>query len=273
MESSVISLISYDAHLLPASIRSYYNYVDQIVLGLDSNRISWSGNEFSFDENLLWQELDSIDGDDKILVVEDNFHKSDVPMENDNYERNFLKHHCKYQWVLSFDADEELVNANDFFYNFVPLLGSQVQKRDLLFHWFLPYKYLPETDEYLVIAKNDGSIFSGDTQGFATHKNNTFTYARWTNNRSFIQTPLCIKHWSFCRNEHEVNQKINNFGHSDRTKDDPFFDTWKQIDGSNYEQLRNFKTSGFGENQWERLIKIPANNLDSWMKEQAKKVY
>ena len=50
VKKSVISLISYDADYLPASIRSYYNYVDEIVLGLDENRTSWSGNKFSFDE-------------------------------------------------------------------------------------------------------------------------------------------------------------------------------------------------------------------------------
>ena len=45
-KKSVISLISYDAEYLPASIKTYYNYVDEIVLGLDENRTSWSGNNF-----------------------------------------------------------------------------------------------------------------------------------------------------------------------------------------------------------------------------------
>ena len=47
-KKSVISLVSYDAAYLPESISKYYNYVDEIVLGLDKNRTTWSGNSFSF---------------------------------------------------------------------------------------------------------------------------------------------------------------------------------------------------------------------------------
>ena len=37
-------------------------------------------------------------------------------MINDNYERNFLKSHCTYDWIMSFDADEQLINPKEFFY-------------------------------------------------------------------------------------------------------------------------------------------------------------
>ena len=117
-KKSVISLISYDAEYLPASIKTYYNYVDEIVLGLDENRTSWSGNKFSFDEEALFKELGTIDGDNKIEIVEDNFYVNpDNYIENDNYERNFLKSHCTHDWIMSFDADEELINAPEFFEN------------------------------------------------------------------------------------------------------------------------------------------------------------
>ena len=46
-KKSVISLISYDANrFLPKSIERYYNYVDEIILGIDKDRITWSGNPF-----------------------------------------------------------------------------------------------------------------------------------------------------------------------------------------------------------------------------------
>ena len=90
-KNSVISLISYDADYLPSSIEKYYEYVDEIILGVDKDRISWSNNNFSFDETVLWKELGRIDGDSKISVIEEDFHKSEIPIENDNYERNFLK--------------------------------------------------------------------------------------------------------------------------------------------------------------------------------------
>jgi hypothetical protein len=113
-KKSVISLISYDSAYLPDSIKTYYNYVDEIVLGLDKDRISWTKNKITFDEGKLWRELSAIDGDNKITIVEENFHRSSVPIENDNHERNFLKEQCTNDWVFSFDADEQLVNAKDF---------------------------------------------------------------------------------------------------------------------------------------------------------------
>jgi hypothetical protein len=61
IKKSVISLISYDAELLPNSIKSYYDYVDEIVLGLDKDRISWSLQPFKFDEPKLWAELKKLD--------------------------------------------------------------------------------------------------------------------------------------------------------------------------------------------------------------------
>ena len=77
----------------------------------------WSNNKFTFDEDKLWAALKKIDTENKIHVVEGNFHESKTPIENDNMERNFLKEHCTHDWIFSIDADEELINAKDFFNN------------------------------------------------------------------------------------------------------------------------------------------------------------
>src|SRR3990172_12116193 len=168
IKKSVISLIAYDASMLPASIRSYYDYVDEIILGLDEKRVSWSNHLFSFNESALWEELKQIDTQQKITIIEDNFHKSKVALENDNYERNILKSHCTNEWIFSFDADEELINAKEFFYDYLPYVEPYYKKVDLRFSWFLPYKVVD--DCYLVIANEDGSFFRGDTQSFVTTK-------------------------------------------------------------------------------------------------------
>lgn len=270
-KKSVISLISYDAEYLPSSIASYYEYVDEIVLGLDESRITWSGNKFSFDEGNLWKALKDIDYDGKIVVIEDNFHKSKIALENDNYERNFLKEKCTHDWIFSFDADEELVNAKDFFLKYVPLVERYSTKTDLLFTWLLPYKEFE--DSYLVIGDEQGNWFAGDTQGFVTDRSNQFTYCRWTNNKSQVLTPLGILHWSFCRSAESLNTKLNNFGHSDKTPTDPFFYTWKQVTLDNYTQLRNFKTSGFGNNQWSRLIKVSKSDFRAVAAQEVKRIF
>ena len=135
IKKSVISLISYDAEYLPDSIAKYYDYVDEIVLGLDKERISWSNNPFTFDENKLWKDLKTLDVKNKIEVIEESFHPSTVAIENDNYERNFLKDKCTHDWIFSIDADEELVNPKDFFNRFVPLMETYHDRVDWMFTW------------------------------------------------------------------------------------------------------------------------------------------
>ena len=173
IKKSAISLISYDAHYLPKSIEKYYNYVDEVVLGLDKNRVTWSKNSFSFDEQKLWSELSLIDGDGKISIVEEDFVQSEVAIENDNYERNFLKDQCSHDWIFSFDADEMLVNPKQFFYDFCPLVEDYRETHDICMTWATPYKEIGDTT--LVIAEEDGSPFFGENQGVVTSKNNTFT--------------------------------------------------------------------------------------------------
>jgi len=267
---SVITLLSYDADYLPNSISSYYNYVDEIIIGLDKDRITWSKNKFTFDEDALHSKLKAIDSDNKITIIEEDFHKFDVAIDNDNYERNLLKSFCTNDIIMSFDADEELLNAKNFFYNFMPIYQDYLHK-DLMFKWVLPYKQIG--DQTLVIANNDNSLFLGDIQGFSTNKNSVYNYCRWTNNKDQLLSPLCVLHWSFCRKEDDLNMKLNNFGHSDRTKNDPFFNVWKGITLENYDNLRNFKTSGYGQNQWEKLVKIPTNELKHWLTKATEKAY
>lgn len=252
---SVISLISYDAEYLPESIKSYYPYVDEIVLGLDKDRISWSGNKFSFDENKLYSALKKIDVDDKIQIIEDNFHQSKVAIENDNYERNVLKGHCTHDWIFSIDADEVLIDAKNFFYNWCPIVAPYRKLLDISFTWLLPFKEFE--NDYLVIANPDNRWFKGDTQGFATTKDKTFTYCRWTENKRVTHSPLAVVHWSFCRSADKLQTKLMNFGHSDKTKDDPFYHNWNITTLDNYQNLTNFKTSGFGTNQWPKLVRVP----------------
>ena len=266
-KKSVISLISYDAAYLPESISKYYNYVDEIVLGLDKNRTTWSGNSFSFDEDKLWSDLSAIDGDSKISIIEEDFVKSKVAIENDNYERNFLKTQCSNDWIFSIDADEYLINTKDFFYNYCPLVERYYNKTDICMTWATPYKTIDNTT--LVIANEDGTPFFGENQGMTTSKDSTFTYARWTDKSAAghnrLMSPLVAIHWSLCRDKDALHEKINNIGHSDLVENDPFYQIWNQVTLENYEELHNFKSSGLGTAQWPILRAIPSDEVTNYI--------
>ena len=274
-KKSVISLISYDAAYLPESVSKYYNYVDEIILGVDKNRTTWSGNSFSFDENKLWSELGAIDGDSKISVVEEDFVKSKVAIENDNYERNFLKAQCTHDWIFSIDADEYLVNPKDFFYNYCPIVERYYNKADICMTWATPYKTIDDTT--LVIANEDGTPFFGENQGMCTSKDSTFTYARWTDKSAAghnrLMSPLVAVHWSLCRNKEDLHEKINNIGHSDLVENDPFYQIWQQVTLDNYHELHNFKSSGLGTAQWPILRAIEADQVANYIEQHLDRAY
>ncbi len=280
-KKSAISLISYDANrFLAKSIERYYEYVDEIVLGLDKDRKTWSGNDFSFDEEKLWRELQQIDGDGKISIIEEDFHQSDVAIENDNYERNFLKEQCSHEWIFSFDADEMLVNAKEFFYEFCPIVERYYNRTDILMTWATPYKVVNDENGEsicLCIANEDGSPFFGENQGVVTSKNSTFTYARWTDKsgagQNRITSPLVALHWSLCRPEKELHEKINNIGHSDLVEKDPFYQIWTQVTLDNFHELKNFKTSGLGQAQWPKLEAVPLQNVEDYIKQYIRGAY
>lgn len=280
IKKSAISLISYDANrFLAKSIERYYDYVDEIILGIDKDRVTWSGNTFEIDEDALWSELSALDGDSKITIVEEDFHQSEVAIENDNFERNFLKNECSFDWVFSFDADEMLVNAKDFFYNFCPLIENYRHEKDICMTWATPYKVVTNEEESitLVIANHDGSPFFGENQGVVTSKDSTFTYARWTDKSAAgenrILSPLIALHWSLCRPADELHEKIHNIGHSDIVEEDPFYKIWSQVDWDNYHELRDFKTSGLGGAQWPKLEAIPSNNVEDYIRQYSERAY
>lgn len=272
MKKSVISLISYDSDYLANSISKYYEYVDEIILGLDKDRITWNNNKFKFDENALWKQLKNIDVENKIEIVEENFHKSAKPIENDNYQRNFLKEQCSNDWIFSVDADEIMLNAEEFFYKFCPIAEPYYKKTDIALTWATPYKTIGDTT--LVIANEDGAPLLAETQGFVTSKDSTYVYARWTDKsqNSVIKSPLVVLHWSLCRSEKELHTKINNTGHADIVNTDPFFNIWKQVTLDNYHELKDFKTSGLGNIQWPRLVPIPTADLENFYLTNAKGV-
>ncbi len=280
-KKSVISLISYDANrFLTKSIERYYDYVDEIVLGIDKDRMTWSGNNFSIDESDLWSELSNLDGDNKISIIEENFHQSAKPIENDNFERNYLKSNCSNEWIFSFDADEFLINAKQFFHDFCPIAERYYNKYDICMTWATPYKVV--TDEEgnsitLVIANEDSSPFFGENQGVVTSSDSTFMYARWTDKSQHghnrLASPLVAIHYSLCRPDQELHEKITNIGHSDLVENDPFYQIWSKVNYENFKELKDFKTSGLGTAQWPSLEPVPTEYVEEYLKENLHRAY
>src|SRR4051812_25897151 len=112
---SVISLIAYDYRFVYSSIRSYYDIVDEIIIGLDDQRLSWSRKPFNINLKEVEDFVSQVDIHRKIKIIEHNFHQDENPMKNDTYERNYLSS-CAIEgnWIVQIDADEIMINKDEF---------------------------------------------------------------------------------------------------------------------------------------------------------------
>ena len=257
--------MSHDAHYLPDSISRYYKYVDEIVIGLDKSRTSWVGNKFSFDEDKVFLQLKNLDIENKIKIVEEDFCIPEFvscPINNDNYERNILRHHCSHETIISIDADEILYNTEAFFTRYLPISYKYLHDYDICFYWITPYKLI--NDVVLLICNHDGSPCI-EQQAVVSHKSNPFTYARYScvsaDGSNRLASNLVSLHWGLARKQEDLDFKIKNQGHS-AEDDGSFYEVWKQINLQNYQGLVNFKPSHVGGPSWDRLVAIPRSNLD-----------
>ena len=115
MNLSFVTLISYDYKYAKDCILSYYDIADEIFLGIDINKKTWSGENFDIDMNWLTSFVNEIDKNKKIKIIGSDFYKFSKPIQNDTYERNFMSLLCKEgNWIISIDSDERVLNANEF---------------------------------------------------------------------------------------------------------------------------------------------------------------
>lgn len=82
--------VSYDYEYLLTSVKTRYDYVDKIVLAIDVNRQTWSGNKFYIPQSFF----DSIKEYDKRNIIEfycEEFYIPHLtPMECEVRERNLV---------------------------------------------------------------------------------------------------------------------------------------------------------------------------------------
>ena len=228
---SIITLLSYDYSYLENCIRSYYDIADEIILGLDENRVSWSGKAFAFDASFVRSVIDKVDKDKKIKVVEGDFFKFKEPIQNDTYERNYLSQHCKDgNWIVSIDVDERLLNAGEF-YNWLQELDprSDIRNYDIGARWIQIFKVI-EGKKILV------NQYEPTTVG--TFKKGNFTCARLSP-QSSVMSPLILEHFSWGRTRDELCQKLSNWGHTNDFDVQSYLELWDSVNLQNYSNFKN----------------------------------
>ena len=251
---SFVTLISYDYELAFQAISRYYDIADQIILGIDIDRITWSGNKYKFDELAFDQFIKKIDAGGKISVIKKNFHLLQKPIDNDTSERRYLSEMCKDgNWIVQIDADELMLNPQEF----KTYLDENEEALDgcaLKAHWITVFKAFDD-GKFLVIdadGATDGKIFVG------TKTKNAYTMCRDTNETA-IQTPLRLLHVSWGRTRDELQQKLENWGHSRDFNTKAYLEMWDKVTLENYQSFTNLHP--LHGPHWPKLKLVELNHI------------
>jgi hypothetical protein len=99
-------LVSYDFFYLLVSLEQVYPYVDKIILAIDINYVTWSGNRFEIPQS-FFDDIKIFDLDKKIEFYRDDFYVPELsPMQCEIRERNMLLKVMGHGWKIQLDVDE-----------------------------------------------------------------------------------------------------------------------------------------------------------------------
>lgn len=250
-------LVSYDYNMLLTSIKQLYNYVDGIVIAIDKDRKTWSGNNFQLPQS-FFDEIKLFDSKNKIKFYFDSFYVPELsPIECETRERNMLLKKMGKGWLIQLDVDEYIYDFKKvakylkkyWYLTLFPKLTPIVFRGKLV----TLYRQLP--DGYLYIENNEH--FS-----FITNQLN-YTYTRNNNNVRNHYSNINVIHQSWARTEDEIQMKIKNWGHRDDFDTQQYFEFWKNLSSSNYMNYNNVHP--ISPKVWDKLNFLPSNSIDKFI--------
>lgn len=256
-------LVSYDYYMFLTSVSQLYDYVDQIVVSIDKDRKTWSGNNFEIPDS-FFEEVKRFDKNNKIDFYFDTFYLTHLtPMENETRQRNLVLSKLGKGWKIQLDVDEYIYDFKTvakyldkyIFLTYFPRLTPICLKGKLI----TLYRELAEG--YLFIDNNEQFPF-------ITNQNSN-THTRNNNKVRNFQTNIKVIHQSWARSEDEILKKIKNWGHRDDFDTLQYFEFWRSLNSSNYKEFKNIHP--IVPNVWDELDFIKSDSIEDFIKKYALK--
>jgi len=244
--------------MLLTSVKLLYQYVDKIIIAIDKDFKTWSGNTFEIPDSFF----DEVSNYDTRNIIEFYFDTFFIPSLNpsqcESRERNMVLKKLGGGWKIQLDVDE-------YIYDFYKV------KKYLSKYWYLNLfpKYTP-----LCIHGNLITLYRELPSGFLFIDNNE-SFPFITNQTSNVQTRrndnirnhnsnIQVIHQSWARSEKEIFIKIKNWGHKDDFDTNKYYKFWKNINSSNYNNYQNIHPI-FPE-IWGELNFISTISIDDFIK-------
>jgi hypothetical protein len=224
MKLSFYTPIAYDYKYSFATILSYYDIADEIFLAIDEDRISWSGNKYEFDEG-FFDKIKELDKDNKIKILQSNFHTLQKPLDNDFSERKYIASFCKKDnYVISIDSDEVILNVKEFF----DWINSSKPVSNISCVMKSVFKVFGEN---VLVNVPDETCQIGTCD---LVNNSTVRFGK----RPSLLSPMKILHYTLGRTREEVVQKFENWGHSKDFNTKEYIKIWDSVTLENYKEKK-----------------------------------
>ena len=227
--------VAYDWPMLRNALPLVYESADTICISIDKDHISWGGERFVLDQAAFLAFIAAIDIKKKITVFQDDFHKPELtPMQNEVRQRNLMAQRMgEGGWHIQLDADEYFVCFPAFVTYLKKLTRRQTRKLNVscalitLFkktnHGYFYISPVSTAVEFIQIATREPAYEAGRRNGNFNHL-----------------TDFTILHQSWARNEKDVIQKLQSWGHKTDFDCAIFFEKWQSLSLLNYKEFRNF---------------------------------
>ena len=257
MKIKVAYLLSYDYHMFLTSVKQLYDYVDKIVVGIDQDYKTWSGNSFEIPKS-FFDEVKAFDRKNKIQIYFDKFYIPNLsPMECETRERNLVLAKLGRGWKIQLDVDEYIYDFKN--------VAKYLKK-----YWYLTLfpKYTPICFQGVLITLfrqlPDGFLYIDNNESFpfiTNQSSNVHTRRNdmIRNHRSNIK----VIHQSWARSEKEIQFKISNWGHRDDFDTQQYFEFWKKLDKVNYVNYTDIHP--FSPEVWDNLYFLASASIDDFI--------
>ena len=254
MQINVGILMSYDYEFLKQSLPFIYENSDRIVLALDENYNTWSGNKFEVDPDFFdW--ILTFDVSNKIEIYKDDFYDPNLSsMENEVRERTMLSvYFGKDNWYIQLDSDELFINFKGF--TEVLKANSKYLKNpedNKIQIWLFIINLYKKIDGGYLYVEKPFEPFSCATN-FVNFKTGRVTHSR----KKYL--PFFVVHNTWARESDEIYFKLNNWGHNKDFDVESYFSFWKNISKENFKNFKNVHP--VEGKKWKELAFCPGENL------------
>lgn len=238
-------LVSYDYQYVFLSLPLLYESADKIVLAIDKNRMTWSGQPFDLPPE-FFDQVRAIDPKKKISFLEEDFSIPNLlPLENETRERTLIGEVLgPGGWHLQVDSDEYFVDFPEFCRFLHGLEASEDQDLMVFAQWLTLFKK-DDQGWYFVDGGREAFPVATTTPRYDKARN------RFGVNVVNVTVDSWVVHQSWARSEPEVRQKLAGWGHSRDFPVSSYLEFWKSINSHNARYIRDFHPLGPG--YWPRL--------------------